>query len=280
MPQPTSHTYHIAMTETIAGSLRYGFKGAGRANHTFIAFDDYFAYGPIWNLHEKAGVIARYKWMERMRYSTSYKQGYTRFYETQNDIQQIPAGSDVMIWTGNNATEQVGYLFAMYLLKNHTSNVRSINTSDYYHELFPQMRDEQFYPQISSEILPEQLRMMFAEHKLDSIAIEIRKKLEDEWLRRSESEDVLRVWRENSLLNVPEDALDEDILNIAWLLHHENDQEEFMKAIKLIAHAVGEFDQLPSDTFIEYRIKALIHQGKLLMRGTYHQMWTYEVMPL
>lgn len=259
---------HLVCGESPAGSLAYGL---GRKKHFIIGLPDFLAYGPLVNLHEKEGFRRRHEWlidrinMEMDEYETEYE---PRFCKTVEQIKHLPENLPIYIWTAANANEQTGLRFFLYLLKNHANEVYVIHTTAAY-------PDE---PSIhTGEIMPEKLRAIFAGNKMNPLTEEERQAYEEEWLHLSKTDGVLRVWQDNKIVTVPEDYYDKYIIETVKLRHRKQKEADFIKAARIIGEIYGRFAGHIDDAFLEYRLRSLIYQGVLAIKGVPKGLRYYSV---
>ena len=106
---------HIACGESTAGSLRYGL---GRGNKV-MGFPDFFSVGPIRKLHKDVGRKHRYEWLKdhiNIEMDDMEEEYEKRITKTIEEINDIPRDIPIVIWTAENADEQTGIRYIMYLL--------------------------------------------------------------------------------------------------------------------------------------------------------------------
>jgi hypothetical protein len=118
--------------------LRQALKELNSLEEEFIiTFHDNFAIAPICNLDTEKGQKERFDWL---------KNNLPNEYEIENDLESfqrvisqlvsIPANVPINIWVSENANEQTGLLFTMYLLRERKNNIFIIDTATLYRELF------------------------------------------------------------------------------------------------------------------------------------------------
>ena len=81
-------TVHLVCGESPAGSLRSGLGGRNK----IIAFPDFFAVGPIWQLHKEVGRKNRHEWLkDHLNYSDDYleREYENKFSKTLTEIERI-----------------------------------------------------------------------------------------------------------------------------------------------------------------------------------------------
>ncbi|BAC12200.1 hypothetical protein [Oceanobacillus iheyensis HTE831] len=269
------HTVHIIFGESPAGSLKVGLN---QRENKVIGFPDFLAIGPIYRLHEESGFNERYEWLiSRLNFENNYLEEYfVRFKTSIKEIHSISNEVPIVVWTAENANEQIGLRFFTYLLGDKPNDVYILNTTLGFHELYDP-DDVEYVIRHSGEINSTQFRTIFEEQLGKPLTMEERKQYVNEWMTLSDSKKVLRIWKSSKVKEVEENYFDSFIINSLRNLHNEQNKIDFMKAAKLIGEVYGQLDEPLSDTFIEYRIRELIDQGNFEIKGTPKNMRSYSV---
>lgn len=271
---------HILFGASASGSLKYVLRKMGLdKEEQIISFRDMFSIGPVWQLHEENGVQSRFEWMKKCmgdEYDDDYTDYTQNFEKVIKQINSIPEGVHVTIWTSENAHEQTGLRFIVYLLKDKNIDISLINTSEEYDELF-QVKKVKYTPLHSGEIPPEKLQLIYEQGRGKVFTDHDREDLEKEWLYLAGSQETLRIWRNRRIQNVPEDYYDEVIVKRAKKLHGKKNTNEFMKSARLIGEVLGHLKQYIGDVFLEYRLRKLIEAGVFESEGSLGAMRFYSV---
>lgn len=102
-----------------------------------ITFDDNIAIAPIGNLDTEKGQTDRFNWLKNNlpdEYEIEdYRESFPRVI---SQLLSIPVNVPIYIWVSENANEQTGLLFTMYLLRERKNNIFIIDTATFYRELF------------------------------------------------------------------------------------------------------------------------------------------------
>ncbi|AJD89654.1 hypothetical protein JMA_03370 [Jeotgalibacillus malaysiensis] len=264
---------HIIFGAAAAGSLKQGLK-----RPVMISFWDIFSIGPVWKLHEEAGVEFRLEWMKKVTSGLydDYPDYQKRFRKSVEKVRGIPAGEHVTIWTAENAHEQTGLRYVMYLLKDKDIDISVINTTSAHQALFdtPKVR---YTLRHTGEIIPEKLLEIYNRGPSVLLTDHDRERLEQEWLAQSESKERLRVWRNSDVREVPENDLDPFFIKYAKRLHQEEGKQTFFPSARLIGEIIGHVDQHTGDAFLEYRLKQLIGEGVFEYEGNLENMRFYHI---
>ncbi|KPH69323.1 MULTISPECIES: DUF1835 domain-containing protein [Bacillaceae] len=270
---------HILSSASASGCLKAALKEMGLdKKERIISFWDTFSVGPVWKLHEEAGVKFRFGWMEKcMSEEFGEYADYTHCFEkAMNRINSIPEGVHVTIWASNNAHEQTGLRFIMHLLKEKNIDITIINTTKAYEELF-RVKKAKYTLLHTGEIPPEKLQVIYEQDYGKLLTDHDREDLENEWLALSESQETLRIWRNGRIQSVSEDYYDGIIIKKVKKLHGKQVTREFIKSARVIGEVLGHLDQYIGDTFLEYRIRKLIEAGVFESKGSLEQMRFYSV---
>lgn len=278
------HRIHILFGDSPAGSLKYALKKMGISKkEQVISFWDMFSVGPVRKLHEKAGQEARFDFMQKVMNDEhdDFRDFQKNFYETMNQIQSIPEDVPITIWVAENAHEQTGLRYVLYLLKNKMNDIKVINSTKMFAEKFNRP-DIEYTAIKTGEITPEKLQVIYEESKLNAyLSNEERKALEEEWIALADTEKTLRIWQNGKIESVKEDYYDQYMINTAKNLQIERERakepEVFMKSARLIGEVIGHLDQYMGDTFFEYRLRKLIEKGVFEMEGNLKAMRFYSV---
>ncbi|WP_100329989.1 DUF1835 domain-containing protein [Bacillus xiapuensis] len=268
---------HILFSDSAAGGVKEVLKKSGAIHkETVISFWEDFSNGPVWKLHEKSGEASRFAWKQQAMYKEDevlqlYKQ---TFQKAVLQIHSIPEGVPIAIWAGENAHEQTGLRYVVYLLREKDNPVTLIHTSKHGEELLNQQNQGLSTGALSTEKLQSFYEQSMGEPVLSQ---EERKDLEKEWKLLSENPDTLRIWRNASIQMVPEDCYDSLIIQKAQDLHRKQGLQDFMKSARLIGEVLGELDQCVGCEFLEYRLRKLIEDGVFEAKGSLKAMRYYSV---
>lgn len=266
---------HIVCGESPAGSLRVSL---GRENKV-IGFPDFFAVGPIWELHNKAGRKSRYEWLrDHLNYPDDFieEEYESRFSKTLTEIDVIPDHVPIVIWTAENADEQTGMRYLLYLLREKLNDVFLINTTIAFQELF-NTSEYQYYYFHTGEVLSEKLKIIYQKKLTKPLTIEERTRFEKEWIALSETKGIVRIWECNKIQAVNENYFDGLIVSTAHKLHAKQKEKDFIKSGRLIGDVYGQTDTNVGDAFLEYRLRSLVYEGVFEIKGIPKGMRYYSV---
>lgn len=274
------HITHIVFGDSPTGSLKIALKKLGlNQQEKIINFSDLFSIGPIWNLHDAQGMNDRYEWLRThiniddevlFNYEESFKQ-------TILNIEQIPSHHPIVIWAGENAHEQTGLRFVLYLLKEKINDIFIINTNEAYKIHFDRPEID-FTPRNMGELSSDQLKQIYENKKAGHALTQTeRKAFEQQWEQLCEDKEVLRIWESNKIMSVPETFYDEYIINTVKKFHQKKKHNDFIKSARIIGEVIGHLNQYVGDQFIEYRVRRLIVGGIFDMEGVPKAMRYYSI---
>ncbi|WP_442599984.1 DUF1835 domain-containing protein [Neobacillus sp. D3-1R] len=267
-------TVHLVCGESQAGSLKVGLDRENRV----IGFPDFFAEGPIWELHKEVGQKHRHEWLQdHLTYHNDYfeEEYQKRFLKTLAEIESIPEHLPIVIWTAENANEQTGLRYFMYLLKEKPNEVFVVNTTLSYQDLF---HSNELYEEVhTGEVHPEKLNLIFQKTVTQPLSTEEKITFEEEWVELSHSEDIVRIWENNKIIAATEDSFDELIIRTAQKIHAKQSEKDFIKAGRIIGEVFAQIGSKVSDAFLEYRLRNLVYKGIFDIKGVPKGMRYYSV---
>jgi hypothetical protein len=193
-----------------------------------------------------------------------------QFTKTLLEIEDIPEYVSIYIWTANNGNEQTGLRFILQLLKEKDNDIFLIKTSEHYDS-----KNKELY---SSMLHPDQLKILLEQaSSIEPLSSPERIQFQREWDELSQSKDVLRLWKNGRVTGVPEDYYDALILKTIDHLHAEQGTNDFIKTGEVIGTAMQDMDEMVGDFYLEYRIRHLLYNGALELKGIPRSMRHYGV---
>ncbi|KAB7672050.1 DUF1835 domain-containing protein [Bacillus sp. B1-b2] len=271
---------HIVFGDSFAGSLRVALQEKGlNKEEKIITFSDIFSIGPVWQLHEQQGINNRYQWLlKHINLDDEVLVNYKAEFKHRNaELSSISKEVPIIIWTGENAHEQTALRYALYLLKDKTNRISILNTTLQYGEQFGLPGHTVFHKH-SGEISPDKIGIMYENNREENyITIEERAGIQRDWEQLSSNKEVLRIWKNNRIINVNQNYYDEYIITTLKRLHLEKKSEDFIKSARLIGEVLGHVDQYIGDQYFEYRVRHLIVNGELEIEGVPKAMRYYSV---
>ncbi|KRG11897.1 DUF1835 domain-containing protein [Lederbergia galactosidilytica] len=267
-------TVHIVCGESTTGSLKFGLEHGNKV----IGFPDFFAAGPIWKLHEEEGRTHRYEWLrDHLNIEDDFieKEYQKRFSKTLAELEAIPDHVPIVLWTGENAGEQTGIRYLLYMLKEKPNDAFLINTTLAYQELY-NTNEIQYFCFHTGEVHPEKLNDIYQKNLPEALTLEERSRFEKEWITLSNTKGVVRILEDHIIKEVGEDYFDELLITAAQNLHKQKGKD-FIRTGRLIGEVLGQIDGMVGDSFLEYRVRCLINQGVFEIKGILKAMRYYRV---
>ncbi|WP_226683183.1 DUF1835 domain-containing protein [Sutcliffiella horikoshii] len=266
-PQTDFDMIHIAGSESTAGSLKVGLE----RNHMVIGFWEMFDIGPL------GDSAVRQEWLQDNIniFEESIEEEFSRvFKKAIEELNQIPPHIPVVLWTADNAHEQIFHRYILHHLRNIENEVVLINATKGYGKL---QQSKQFQPAHSGQIMPETLKVIFENDSKNILSLHARNQLSDEWLQLKETKDLLRLWRSGEIQGVREDYIDQELLHCAQNVQKDFANNEFVKAARIIGEMYGELEGRFNTAFLEYRLRTLAYKGYFNLKGIPKSMRHYSV---
>lgn len=268
-----SGTFHLVTSEAAAGSLRAGLARP----KAVIGFPEAFSIGPLWKLPEQAGLDFRSEWLfdninfveEATEYERKFKNALLQIYDISPDV-------PIYIWFGNNAEEQTGLCFYLWFLRDKPNEIFLMNTTELYEKYIAADGGSAYFHtgMLDSKILKQ---FFGNEQKIPPLSEEKRISFHEEWTALSETKDVLRIWRNGQIQAVPEDQYDSLIIEKLEERHQTQANKNFILTAQLIGEIVAERDEFVDYFYLEYRIRELLYNGTLEIKGVPKSMRHYRV---
>jgi hypothetical protein len=271
---------HIVVGDSFAGSMKQALRGLGRVEtHKLITLRENYAIGPLGGLDSPEGRKARSNWFRDN--ITEAFEAYTEFEEEYNELldklEQIPEQAEVIVWTSGNACEQTGMRHALHLLRSKRNSISVCDACAVCEELYNRPDAFNNYRH-SGEIPPDKLRealiRLDGRGKLRAADIS---RLEREWQAITEQAGTLRIWRDSAMLEVPADYYDQYLLETLDELKPTTGDNGFLRSARLIGEAIGYCEQYIEDSYFEYRLRELIYDGILEIKGVPAAMRFYSI---
>jgi len=266
--------FHICFGLSAYGTLRSVFRKQNLLQtESIICIEDDFAVGPLHQLETATGMNERIEWIhsffERVEAISPEDLTTVKAYLLRNLSfpAQIPDGSNVILWHGQNASDSIGIRYVVSMLRDKSLSFETIDITAFSVHCDYKVRNidgnEVSYVLKSVGALPPKL-VMDAYQVKKNMPAPLVQSLILEWETWSQSDRTLRVYKQGEVLEVSEDYYDASIL--------EHASKEFQKATRVIGTVMGESDQCIGDMYLTYRVHELIKQGLLQYQG--------ELMPL
>lgn len=271
---------HIGFGDSACGNLKSAFsKNNEYKNEQIICINEDFSIGPIYQLESNKGIQERKQWLKEVLTKTGsiLDKDYLDWIETtlnknSHIAKEVPTDSKVIIWHGDNASDQIGLRFVAFLLQNNNIQFEEVNVTEYSRQIEYKVHDLQNkeIPHVIKSLgeMPPELTLDALQLKKSMSLLTIESLIND-WEKWTQTKDVLRILLKGNLIAVPEDYYDLSIL--------ENTANEYQKASYVVGDVMGESDQRIGDTYLAYRVYQLIQQGKLSYQGDLGFLREFEI---
>ncbi|GIO83275.1 hypothetical protein J25TS5_02070 [Paenibacillus faecis] len=277
---PDDTHVHIVVGHSFAGSIKQALRQIGWSEtHKVIVLEEDYAIGPLGDLDLPKGRQARIDWFRD--HISGGAEAYSSFEEEYEEllrqVAQISERAEVVIWAAGNACEQMGMRHALHLLSNKSNDIAVYNACTICEEMYNRP-DAWIKYRHSGEIVPDKLCDALA--RMDGSGMLVPadiERLRQEWQALSEQANVLRIWRDGAVVEVPADSYDQYLLEKLDLLQSRAGNDGFLRAARLISEAMGHCDQTIGDDYFEYRLRTLIYDGVLEIKGVPAAMRYYSV---
>jgi hypothetical protein len=262
---------HIVTPEYSAGTLRVGLERP----KLVIGFPDFFSIGPLWKLDEISGQALRAEWLyDNINFLEEWHAYQNKYTNTLREIEDIPEVAPIYIWYADNADEQTGLRFLLHLVKDKANDVYLMNTTELYKE-FASAEDLSGY---TGQLEPEILQALFEKSKTNPpLTNAERVAYEREWQTLAQLKDTLRIWKNGEIVPVSEDYYDAHIINMIKKLHQKREVIDFIKTSEVIEELMAEQFVEAGWFYLEYRIRFLIYNGVLEVKGIPKSVGHYRV---
>lgn len=255
---------HIVTSESTAGSLRAGIDQP----KTVIGFPDSFSIGPLWKLTERIGQDLRRAWLfDHINTEQEDVEYEIKFSNALREIEDIAPHTRVYLWFGDNAEEQTGLRFYLYLLKDKSNPIFLMNATE--EETAP------FHTGwLDFKILRKSLENS---QEMEPLTEEEHRAYAEEWIRLSETGGMLRVWKNSQIQAVPEDYYDPLIIETLEKLHNGQATKDYILTAQVIGEIVSSMEEFIDYFYLEYRIRHLVYNRMIDFKGIPKSMRHYRV---
>lgn len=264
---------HIVTSESAAGSL----KSAIDRPKTVIGFPDDFSIGPLWKLEAATGQEFRREWLfDNINFEQEEFEYENKFRNALRQIEDIAPDSPIYLWFGENAEEQTGLRFYLYLLREKPNKIFLMNTTQLYKEYVGAEDGSAFF---HTGLLDSKILRLFFEKARDAEALSEEKRIcyRKQWNALWETTEVLRVWKDGQILAVPEEHYDALILEAIKKFLKKQKNKEYILAAQVVGDINARSEEFIDYFFLEYRIRELVYKGVLDIKGVPKSMRHYRV---
>ncbi|MGE7823845.1 DUF1835 domain-containing protein [Paenibacillus sp. NPDC093718] len=258
---------HIVISLSEAGSLKVALSQLGKREESrVVAFNDWFSVGPITELSTKEGQLRRRMWLMEHDRDSYYSDSINKEHQIErmiDTLKNIPENKKVVIWCGDNAHDQTGLRFAMYLLRERKSPVHMVNVTQILTDM------GQGNAPISQALFERDKYIDIVRNYGEGIPLnsDLRKRYASEWMELARQDDVLRLWEEGKVMGCQEDKLDEVIVKSVMELLDKHHPDVLVNVGEVVTKLLEISQQRISYSFIMYRIWCLVSDDVLTFKG-------------
>lgn len=243
----------IELDETLAGEV--------------IQIKDDFAVGPLSALDTEEGWNARLDWYRGLLQGSPYKEELAGSFDDRQTVREIKNKLDnnpdeqLWIWMGQNQHDVTGYYWLMPQFREYQGRVMVL----YMNNLpFINEKGQLFYPSWLHEIQPKEFvkakklcrPITLSEYEVDP----------DEWKKLVEENATVRILEGGKkIVGKDESFYDNEIVK--------NITPEWQKATRVLTNTLHRMKIKTGDVFLMWRMKQLIHSGKIETMGDVAKGW-------
>lgn len=158
-------------------------------------------------------------------------------------LRKIPVSKTMVIWSGDNAHDQTGLRFALYLLREQKNPIHVVNVTQAHRDMGLLGAAPIALAQGDQESFLEVVKRWGVGIPLE---LGLRKQYEQEWLEFSSQNHLLRLWDSGDIIGCDENELDPVIVSAVAKLQDENQNTEcdFIKGSDVVIRVLEETHQL------------------------------------
>ncbi|SMF86003.1 uncharacterized protein SAMN05661091_3244 [Paenibacillus uliginis N3/975] len=258
---------HIVFDASSLGSLRMTLRD--HPGEVPVMLEDDLMVGPLPDVSDPQGAADRMSWFrerssgteERDELMDTLMKAAFAWKSMPDQLAKFP----LVIWVGGSASEQTGLRRLIATLPRET-HVSVIHTTD-------ALSSETVQYSHTGEIVHSKLALLLGSEQV--LTLQAKDDLAQDWFRLTKEQGTLRVLKDKKLQTVPESYFDRNILEAALELGALDGT--FKKSARIIGQVIGYSEQRVSDSFIEYRVRELIHDGLLDYEGELTGMRYYSI---
>lgn len=260
--QRTKGPIHLVSSESAAGSLKVGLPKP----NTVIAIPDNLAIGPLGKLDERAEQKIREEWLFDHINDEQEEGDYViKFSNMLRQIEDIVDSVPIYLWYGNNAAEQIGIRFMVYLLREKKNNIYLIAV-------------ENSTISYTAHLDSRQVKNLFVQNKgVFPLSLNERSTYMEEWFKLVDSKEVLHIWNGEEIIGVPENYYDSLIQATVESLHDNQAEKEHLPVGEVIGEILNNSKVIIDPYFLEYRIRLLVYNGVFCIKGIPKSMRHYKI---
>ncbi|WP_223638919.1 DUF1835 domain-containing protein [Planococcus sp. 4-30] len=265
---------HIVNGESAAAALK---NTLSETTDQIIPLPMDFSVGPITAIHLENGVSIRADWEGSSYHPLNNRsdEALSIFQRSLKELKDVKNGEQLVIWTCENASEQIGLRIACFLLTGKHVGLFVVNTLQALNEY---LKDQEIQQTVrhSGECNAKQLAHFFNYSSL-SVTKDMRIAFEEDGKNLLHSTSQVLTWKNGEILEEAETRDDSFIIDCIKKQVAESAGNDYVDAIRVIGEAYGLSEQPISDSWIDYRIRSLIEDGQVAFIGGLQSMRSYKI---
>ncbi|MFS0781049.1 DUF1835 domain-containing protein [Bacillus sp. 1P06AnD] len=267
---------HILFNQPSAGALKQALSSMElHMKERVLTVPQLFSVGPLEEIAQSEGLQSRYEWLQdHLIHMHDVQKERRETSEAIKHILKLKESIPIIIWTGNNAQEQIGTRWICSLLIEKQNPLLLINVPDIFSQLY-YANEETDQIESSGELSPEWMKQIYQASEMHRCLTQEEKvAYRNEWAILIQSASVLRTWKNGQIIDVQENYYDYSLIQSARKL--QQGSADYIAAGQLIGEAISHCKSIDS-SYLEYRLRMMILNGLFEMKGTPVSMYAYRV---
>ena len=225
-----------------------------------INLKEYFTLGPLLDLNSKIGKAERVAFFN-MLFKTIYAEELSLELKKHIGLSSLETFTDsnenIVLWSSQDTHEQI-LLRALCTLFPR-ERIQVIDVSAHIKSKHGSVSVPECSPTQLLSLLPFAKSLQEKEYKTYA----------SEWQILLKTDSLLRLYKNAKIQLLPEDHYDKHILNAC--------SHDFENAAKAIGIVMGSLEENIGDAFLDYRLRALIKKGDLILKKNWDVLYKMEV---
>ncbi|KOR89167.1 DUF1835 domain-containing protein [Paenibacillus solani] len=272
---------HVVFGLSDAGSLKVVLSRLGkREENKVLAFNDVFSVGPITDLHTTEGQQHRQMWLMEHDKDSFYGNLVNQEHQIMRMIEKlrnIQENKTVVIWFADNAHDQTGLRFALFLLRERKAPVHIVNLTKILEETGSY--GEKGKAPFAQSLIEYEKYLDIVRDYGNGFLLDAnqREQYVSEWIELAGQDHLIRLWEQGKVIGGDENQLDEVIIQSVIEMQEGVAADDFVKAGEVLERVMENSQQLISYSYIINRIWSLVNDGHLIFKGIPNMMHQFSV---
>ncbi|MEH6944883.1 DUF1835 domain-containing protein, partial [Bacillus sp. JJ722] len=195
------HTVHFTFSRSTSGSLNRALQQIKKdQEEKVIALADLFSVGPIGRLQKQSGFIQRYAWLQdHLHHYIEELDDFFNYYTiTLLAINRISEHIRIVIWSGDNAHEQTGLAYLLYLLKEKRNDIYIMDAP----YIFNKQTNNSECKHTSRVPFKAYQELLPSTYELKPLTNDLRLEYENVWEQLTSTDEKLRIMQNGKIRSV------------------------------------------------------------------------------